>query len=360
MATGKSKKNYVKWFRDCRKDDFPEVGGKNANLGELIRAGFPVPAGFAVTVEAYKEILAQGNIEREIQDALFGLDLKDNESIEKAGRHIQSLIEALPMPPAVGDEVQSAYQTLCAESRLGDLPMAVRSSATAEDSPGASFAGQQDTYLWVKRGALVSSIIKCQASLFTFRSIAYRIRMGFLHDRVSIGVGVQKMVNARVAGVLFTLNPTTGDRSKIVIGGSWGLGDSVVSGEVTSDEWKVDKVVLEIIESTISPKNTERIVDANGKAIAVVDVPPGRRTIPCLTNEEVLELARVGKRIEQHYGSPQDIEWAIDRNLTFPQNVFILQARPETVWGAPKEQPRLKTSGNAAADVIQFWLNIKA
>lgn len=353
-------KEYVEWLKDCNKDDLLKVGGKNANLGEMIQANFPVPHGFAVTVESYKELLIEKGLSKEIQDTFFGLDVKDTDAIGKAGQYIRDLIEDQPMPAVVEEQVRSYYQALCDEYGTTDLPVAVRSSATAEDLPGASFAGQQDTYLWVKGDDLIPAIIKCRASLFTSRAIAYRMRMGFLHDEVFISAGVQKMVNAKAAGVMFTLNPTNGDRSKIMIGGSWGFGESVVSGEVTPDEWKVDKVVLEIIESTISPKRTERIVDANSARVLAVDIPPDRQTLPSLDNGHVIELAKLGKKIEQHFGLPQDIEWVIDRDSPFPQNIFIVQARPETVWSVKKVESKLKTTGKATADVIQFLLNIKA
>jgi len=351
---------YVRWLKDCNKSDFLLVGGKNANLGEMIKAGFPVPLGFAVTAESYKEVLIKSGLAKEIENALFGLVVKDTEAIDRAGQYIRGLIGAQPMPPVVEEQVRRYYQDLCHEYGMTDLPVAVRSSGTAEDLPGASFAGQQDTYLWVKGDELITAIVKCQASLFTSRAIAYRIRMGFLHNKVLISVGVQTMVDAKTAGVIFTLNPANGDRSKIMVGGSWGLGESVVSGEVTSDEWKVDKVVFEIVHATISSKRIERIVDQNSEKVITADVSSERQDTPCLSNEEVIELAKLGKRIERHYGSAQDIEWAIAKDLPFPQNIFIVQARPETVWSERKVESKLKTTGSSTADVVEFWLNIKA
>jgi pyruvate,water dikinase len=353
-------KQYLRWLKDCNRSDFALVGGKNANLGEMIKADFPVPLGFAVTVESYKETLTGGGLVKEIQDALFSLDVKDTDSIDKAGQYIRGLIEAEPIPPVVEEQVWKYYEALCREHGIRNLPVAVRSSATAEDSPSASFAGQQDTYLWVKGDELIRAIVKCQASLFTSRAIAYRTRMGFLHDKVFISVGVQKMVHAKAAGVMFTLNPANGDRSKIMVGGSWGLGESVVSGEVTPDEWAVDKVVFEIIKTTIAPKGIERIVDKRLERVITANIPSDRQSIPCLDNGEVIELAKLGKRIEEHFGLAQDIEWVIDKDLPFPQNIFIVQTRPETVWSLKKGESKLKTTGKATADVVQFWLNIKA
>jgi len=357
---GTEQKAYVTWLKDCDKNDVPEVGGKNANLGEMIKADFPVPPGFAVTVESYKEALAERGIAKEIQDTLSGLDLKDTESIEKESQRIRDLIEAEPMPLLVEQEIRRCYGALCDEFSTSNLPAAVRSSATAEDLPDASFAGQHDTYLWVKGEGLMPAIVKCWASLFTCRAISYCMRMGIPHEKILISVGVQKMINAKAAGVMFTLNPTNGDRSKIMIDGSWGLGESVVSGSVTPDEWMVDKVVLEIIKGTVSPKSIECVVDQNSDKVITVDTPSDRQTIPCLAGEEVIELAKLGKRIEQHYGSPQDIEWAIDKELPFPENIFIVQARAETVWSGQRTEPKLKTTGSSTGDMIEFWRNIKA
>src|SRR4030067_2234348 len=209
---------YVRWLKDWNKSDYLLVGGKNANLGEMIKAGFPVPLGFEVTAYSYKEVLTKSGHTKEIEDAMFGLVVKDTESIDKAGQYIRGLIEAQPMPPIVEEQVRRYYQYLCHEYGMTDLPVAVRSSGTAEDLPGASFAGQQDTYLWVKGDELITAIVKCQASLFTSRAIAYRIRMGFLHNKVLIRVGVQTMVDAKTAGGVFTFKTPKGDKSKIIIG----------------------------------------------------------------------------------------------------------------------------------------------
>ena len=221
------------------------------------------------------------------------------------------------------------------------LPVAVRSSATAEDLPGASFAGQQDTFLWVKGSDEVLEKIKlCMSSLFTPRAISYRIKMGFPHEKVLISVGVQKIVDARAAGVMFTLNPTNGDPSKVVIEGNWGLGETVVSGTCNPDKFVVDKVTKEI-ERTISLKECECIYDPVRGGVAHVDTPPERREIPCIEDQEILELARYAKRVEEYYGCPQDIEWAIDKQKPFPLNIFMVQSRPETIWSQQKKEPVL-------------------
>jgi len=212
--------------------------------------------------------------------------------------------------------------------------VAVRSSATAEDLPTASFAGQQDTYLWIQGPDNVTDRVKhCWASLFTPRAISYRARNNFPHEKVLISVGVQQMVNAKAAGVMFTLNPIDGDPSKVVIEGSWGLGETVVSGSVNPDKFVVDKVVMETTDRTVSTKHIECIFDPEKAEVVNADVTEDRQCTCCLEDQEVKALAFIAKSIEKHYGCPMDIEWAIDGTLEFPDNIFIVQARPETVWG---------------------------
>jgi pyruvate,water dikinase len=217
----------------------------------------------------------------------------------------------------------------------------VRSSATAEDLPGASFAGQQDTFLWVQGSDEVLEKVKlCMSSLFTPRAISYRIKMGFPHEKVLISVGVQKIVDARAAGVMFTLNPTNGDPSKVVIEGNWGLGETVVSGICNPDKFVVDKVTKEI-DRKVSLKECECIYDPVRRGVIHADTPPDRREIPCIEDQEILELARYAKRVEEYYGCPQDIEWAIDKQKPFPLNIFMVQSRPETIWSQQKKEPVL-------------------
>jgi pyruvate,water dikinase len=352
-------KNLIKWLKDCDKTDLPKVGGKNASLGEMINADIPVPPGFALTIESYKETLEESGITKTIQNSLVGLDLHDPTSIGKTSQYLRGLIEAERIPSPVERKVMEYYEELCRGYDIIDLPVAVRSSATAEDLPEASFAGQHDSYLWIRGDDLTSAIKRCWSSLFTARAIAYRMRMGFPHEKVFISVGVQKMVNAKAAGVMFTINPLNGDRSKIMIQGNWGLGESVVSGSVTPDEWMVDKVVLEIIRRTVSEKGVEHIVDDRSVKVITSDIPPDRQNVPCLTDEEVIELAKLGKRIEQQYGLPQDVEWSIDKDLPFPQNIHVVQSRPETIWSKEKKEAKLKSTGSATKDVVEFWLNIK-
>ncbi len=325
--------DYILNFEKVDKGFIPMVGGKNASLGEMIRAGIRVPPGFAVTTESYRSFITDTELKDKIYARLSGLDPKDVDALNAAADHIRELIRNAPVSPEIQRAVEGGYGELCEICASESVPVAVRSSATAEDLPTASFAGQQDTYLWVQGAPKVlESVQKCWASLFTPRAIAYRIKNDFPHEKVMISVGVQKMVNSRTAGVMFTLNPTDGDQSKVVIEGSWGLGETVVSGSVNPDKFVVDKVVMETSEKTISTKHIECVYDPDRGEVVNSDVAEDMQSKCCLEEEEVKELVRIAKIIERHYGRPMDIEWAIDKDLSFPDNIFIVQARPETVW----------------------------
>jgi len=331
---------YTLWFDKAGKEVLGLVGGKNASLGELIKADIPVPPGFAVTTEAYLEFIS-GGMKDKIQEILSRIDLQDVASLDEASKTIRELMAEALMPTKIEEEICSNYQALAQVFDVPDLPVAVRSSATAEDLPGASFAGQQDTFLWVRGDEeLLKKTRLCMSSLFTPRAISYRIKMGFPHEKVLISVGVQKIVDAKAAGVMFTLNPLNGDPSKMVIEGNWGLGETVVSGLVNPDKFVVDKVTKEI-ERKISLKGLECVYDPMKEEVIHVDISPERREIPCVEDEEVLELARYAKRVEEYYGCPQDIEWAIDKQKPFPFNIFMVQSRPETVWSQKKKEPVL-------------------
>ena len=334
-------KKLVLWFEELRKEDVPLVGGKCANLGEMINAGIPVPPGFAISAYAYKLFLEETGIANKVYSIIKETikDPNDPKQYEEASAKIRQLIESTPIPSSIEKAIREYYKML--NDRVGAVEafVAVRSSATAEDLPDASFAGQQETFLNVKGGdELVYYVRKCWSSLFTPRAIFYRTQKGFPHEKVLISVAVQKMVNSKAAGVMFTLHPATGDRSKIVIEGAWGLGEAVVSGAVTPDRFIVDKATLKILSKEVAEKTVEYIRDPKTGKTLHAEVPPERRRIPCLTDEEIIELAKLAKRIEEHYGKPQDIEFAIDRDLPFPENVFIVQSRPETVWSLKAEE----------------------
>lgn len=333
---------YVLNFRKIDKHSIDAVGGKNASLGEMIKAGIRVPPGFAVTTDSYKDFISDTGIKDEIYRILCGLNPEDVAALNSAADEVQALIKKMPIPAGIQEAITAKYAQLCDSCGVADLPVAVRSSATAEDLPTASFAGQQDTYLWIQGSSqVIGSVHKCWASLFTPRAIAYRLKNKFSHEKVWISVGVQKMVNSKVAGVMFTLNPTNGDLSKVLIEGSWGLGETVVSGSVNPDKFVIDKVVMEASEKTISTKHIECVYDPAKGGVINSDVDPDMQCICCLADEEIKELVSIAKIIEKHYGRPMDIEWAIDKDFAFPENMFIVQARPETVWSQREIKPLL-------------------
>ena len=338
---------YILNFKNLNKSSLPQVGGKNASLGELINAGIRVPPGFAVTTDSYLNFITDTGIKDEILDIVSQLKTGDMESLNDTSEKIQQLIIHKELPAEIRTTIDDAYGELCTMCGVEALPVAVRSSATAEDLPTASFAGQQDTYLWIQ-GAdpVVEKVQRCWASLWTARAIDYRIKNDFPHEKVLISVGVQKMVNAKAAGVMFTLNPTDGDISKVVIEGSWGLGETVVSGSVNPDKFVVDKIVMETTDKTVSNKHIECIYDPEKGETVDADVDEKIQNVCCLEDKEVKGLVKMAKNIEEHYGRPMDIEWAIDKDLGFPDDLFIVQARPETVWSQRKKKSILgKKSG---------------
>jgi pyruvate,water dikinase len=326
-------------FDDVDKNSLAHVGGKNASLGEMIKAGIRVPPGFAVTTDAYLNFITETGIKDQIYGILSDLDVGDVEALNNASAEVQQLIRDASLSDEVGEALRESYSQLCEGCHTEAVPVAVRSSATAEDLPTASFAGQQETYLWIEgKEKVIEKVQNCWASLFTPRAVSYRVKNDFAHEKVLISVGVQKMVNSKAAGVMFTLNPTNGDPSKVVIEGSWGLGEPVVSGSVNPDKFVVDKVVMETNERTISAKHIECVYDPDKGEVIDAELDSDRQSRCCLEDREILELVATAKNIEAHYGLPMDIEWAIDKDLGFPENVFIVQARPETVWSQRKEE----------------------
>ena len=352
LARVASRPPLVCWFEDCRRDAVPLVGGKCASLGELINAGVRVPPGFALTTEGYRRFMADSGIARELRVLLAGADAQDLAALESISERIRGLVEAQPFAVEIEDLVAECYRKLSLRACTPAVPVAVRSSATAEDLAGASFSGQQDTYLWV-RGVdeVLHHMRRCISSLYTARAIAYRANKGFDDDGLAISVGVQKMANAYTAGVMFTIHPANGDRSVIVIDSNFGFGESVVSGEVTPDHFVVNKVTLDIIERVVSQKQLCVTVDPKTQTAQAMEIPFERQKVQSLIDDEITELAWMGKRIEKHYGQPMDIEWAVDKDLPAGGNIFILQARPETVWSA-KTQTGRGTAGGSAMDYI--------
>jgi phosphoenolpyruvate synthase/pyruvate phosphate dikinase len=351
--------------------DRAAVGGKGASLGELIRAGIPVPAGFMVTVEAFEHAMRALDPGGEIRREVGRLPEGDAAAIAEATGRVRARIAAAPLPPEVRGQVTAAYRNLgAAESgpragesggpgeggdggaeagpaaRGGGVAVAVRSSATSEDGAETSFAGLQDTYLWV-RGAedLMGRVRACWASLYNAEAVGYRRRMKIAEQDLAMAVVVQRMVEPRCAGVMFTRSPTTGDRSVIAIEGCWGLGSALVSGDVTPDSFVVSKVTGEIVRRSIAVKLRLHRAGPGGHGIAEDDVPGPLREQPCLGDDELAALARLGRRVEEHYGAPQDIEWAVTEGAGPAESaIVLLQSRPETVWArrgpAPLATPR--------------------
>jgi pyruvate,water dikinase len=337
---------YIRWFDDISMQDVALVGGKNASLGEMYQAltprGIRVPHGFAVTAEAYRHLLRAGNLAGTMRRQLHGLDTSDLKGLAERGRHLREQILAVPLPQDLEAEIRTAYAKLCAEYGPNS-DVAVRSSATAEDLPGASFAGQQESYLNIRgERALFDACRQCFASLFTDRAISYRVDKGFDHFAVALSIGVQKMVRSDVgaAGVLFTLDTETGFPDVVLINSAYGLGESVVKGRVDPDEFLVFKPTLKqgcrpILKRVVGAKHEKLIYSRRtGHPTRVVPVPEEDRQRMSLSDDDVLTLARWGCLIEEHYSTqsgrptPMDIEWATD-GVT--GELFILQARPETV-----------------------------
>jgi pyruvate,water dikinase len=348
------------WFEQVRREDVALVGGKCSSLGELISAGVRVPPGFALTTHGYARFMRDAGVSGEIPGMLAGVGDDDLEKLEAASQAIREKIEAHHFAWELEDAIAEYYRKLSVRCMVPAVPVAVRSSATAEDLPGASFAGQQDTYLWI-RGAdeLLQHVRRCISSLYTARAIGYRLKMGFDHAQVAISVGVQKMANAFTAGVMFTLHPGNGDRSVIVIDSNFGFGESVVSGEVTPDHFVVNKITLDIIDRTISQKLVCVTVDTKAQVSRTIEVPFERQKVQSLIDDEITELAWMGKQIEKHYGRAMDIEWAVDKDLPAGGNIFILQARPETVWSVRSQGAVAGAAGSAMDYILSAMLTGK-
>jgi pyruvate,water dikinase len=307
----------------------------------LSKAGARVPRAFAVTTLAYRKFMVQ--LGSKVASILEGVGADDISGLEEASKQITEMVKGNEVPGETAKSIAFAYRELArAESGGGDLPVAVRSSATAEDMLSASVAGQHETFLWVKGGRnVVDRVRDCWASAFATRSLSYRRARGISQVGVEMGVAVQKMVESRKSGVMFTLNPINGDASKIAIDATWGLGEAEVGGVVTPDFFLVDKVTLEVLTKRAGKKKVEFIPAGNG--VQERPVPAERQEMLCLEDVEVLELARVGKALEKFFGSPQDIEWAMDDAPSVRESLYILQARPETVWSGrtkPKTAPK--------------------
>jgi pyruvate,water dikinase len=318
----------VLWLDDVRADDLAAVGGKAASLGELTAAGLPVPAAFVVTADTYRTFIEDTGIDAELFDAV-DVDAEDSADLAEAAEHARELIEGTPIPDGLREEI------LAASDRIGeDASVAVRSSATAEDLPEASFAGQQETFLNVTREDLLARVRECWASLFTQRAIYYRQEQGFAHDDVDIAVVVQEMVDAEKSGVMFTSHPSTG-APLVTIEAAWGLGEAVVSGAVTPDNYVVDRATGDLEDEAVADKKVMHVRDDETGETVEREVPEDRRSARVLEEDELDALVDLGEEIEAHYGEPQDVEWAIADDGSGAGagpdgTVSLLQSRPIT------------------------------
>lgn len=322
---------------DCTAGDVDRVGGKATGLGRLTAEGIDVPAGFVLATDAYRAFLADHGLDERIAAILDGAA-----DATAAAREIHALFEDVDLRD---DEVVAAYAALGEE-----VPVAVRSSAIAEDTADASFAGQQETYLWVVGAdAVLDHVLRCWASLYSPQAISYRERLGVPADQVAMAVVVQRMVEAEAAGVLITLDPVTGDRSQITVEGAFGLGLPVVGGELTPDRWGLDKVTFDVRSRAVATKPFADRFDRDAGGVRRVDLPDEEAGQPCLADDEVRALAELGKRIERAFGGPVDVEWALGPGPDGPRHLHLLQARPETVHSTRTSAPSTEADAEAGA-----------
>ncbi|MEI6104995.1 MAG: phosphoenolpyruvate synthase [Methanothrix sp.] len=329
----------VVWLEEVGKNDLSVVGGKGASLGEMINIGVPVPGGFAVTAQAFRDFINRAGIAKKLFEALK-VDVNQESELHRAEETAKKLIMDAKVPDDIEKAIKSRYEELC--KREGEqVFVAVRSSATAEDLPDASFAGQQETFLNM-RGAedVFNAVRKCWASLYGARAIFYRVEQGFEHDKVNLSAIVQKMVDSEKSGVMFSSDPSTGE-ALVVLEGAWGLGESVVSGSVSPDNFVVDRKTKNILSKYIATKEIMIIRDPKTQKTVTIKVPDEKKEAIVLTDNEAIELAKYAEILEKHYGIPQDIEWGIEKD-----KIYILQSRPiTTINNARKVEPALAASG---------------
>ncbi len=339
-------KRITLWYEDLEGADFNLVGKKNANLGEMIKGGIRVSPGFALTIHANDLFVTEMGIKKELEGFLASLGQVTYESSLKASEFAVKLIEDAAIPAVITDDVLENYDLLCERSGVANVPVAVRSSGAV------SMPGQMETFLNIRgHEDLMTYIKKTWASAYYVEAITYRMNkgMGFL---LNIGVGIPKMVNSRVSGVIFTLNPLNGDRSKISLDVSYGLGEAVVSGLVTPDNYLMDKITLSTIKAIRGSKEVMCVYEEDCSNIKTVDVPETMRGTFSITSEELLELCRTAKAIDKYYGKPYDIEFAIDGDLSFPESVIVLQVRPESVWAKRKAEARTEKKADALDRIV--------
>jgi pyruvate,water dikinase len=317
----------------------PHYGGKSANLGELLAAEIPVPPGFAISTDAFGAFVHDAGLEDRISRALEGVSGGDLDAIGRASHAISESMRFAPVPDVVRVEVEQHYAQIGHVAGTDSPPVAVRSSAVGEDSQDATFAGQQETYLWVRGVEHVCDAVRdCWVSLYSPPAIAYRARLGDPTRPPAMGVAVQLMVDAEISGVMFTCNPVSGDPSMVAINASWGLGLAVVGGEVTPDEYLVSKVTREVVRERVHPKDVQYVPDPSGNGAVRIQVPADRREGRCLDQPALGRLIDVARKIERYFGCHQDIEWAIARGE--PESLFVVQTRPVTAVPKKHDAPK--------------------
>jgi len=331
------------------------LGGKFSSLAEMTEAGFQVPPGFGITTEAYRHFLTGSGLAERARSTRADAAEADLATVEQLSAAMAEAIDAAELPSDLEHAIRTAYADLSARAGETDVPVAVRSSGESEDLGGASFAGQYDTFLWV-RGIenVLTHVRRCWAGMFGSAVLTYRpTKTADLTD-YGICVGIQQMVASRSAGVMFTLDPVTGDRSKVAIEGCWGLGEGVVSGAITPTRYVIDKVTFEQVSAEVTVQDQMFALDPATSATGLVDVPADRRGEPCLAPEEIRVLVELAKRIEQHRGAPQDIEWAIAEN----GDVRVLQVRPETVWSNRATEQLVAAPATAISQVLARFAGV--
>jgi pyruvate,water dikinase len=363
---------YSQPLAELGRSDEPRFGGKSASLGELLAADIPVPAGFALSTAAFRTFIREAGLQSLIDGRLESLRPDDLESVRAICAELTAAIRLAPVPAAVRAEIAQGYSDLGRPNSQSAPPVAVRSSAIGEDSETATFAGQQQTLLWVAgEDHVIDAVRDCWASLYSPTAVTYRARAaagdrpgapdgvggagagsavggagtagetGPMEETGSpaMGVAVQAMVDALSSGVMFTCNPVSGDPSTIAVNASWGLGEAVVGGEVTPDEYRLSKVTGEVLREQVSEKLVEYVAAPDGDGTVRRDVPPERQNRPCLSERDLQTLVDVARRVERHFGAHQDIEWAIARAGDSPANLFVLQSRPVTALPQREKKP---------------------
>lgn len=329
---------FARKFAEINKDMTEECGGKAAHLGELTCMNLNVPRGFCVVAEAFSTHLEMNHLGEQIAQIARSIDYEDYHSLDKKTGEIRSLIDNARMPLEIEAEIIENYHNLLETEK--EPFVAVRSSVAVKGSSITSFPGMMDTFHYIKGAETVAAYVKrCWASVWSARGASLRQKRGIEHSQALIAPIIQKMVDARSAGVMFTLNPINGDPSKVVIEGGWGLGESVVSGSLTPDQFIIDKVLLEINQRAIRTKTVEYVYNPGQGKVIYRDVDSERQNKTCLEDREIIELVKISRIIEERYGRHQDIEWAIDNDFSFPDNIFILQSRAETIWNQRRKDP---------------------